>query len=107
MAEHTSPKLQQLFKMLEREPSDTFLLYGIGMEHKKLDALPAAIGYFDRVIAIDPGYCYAYFQKGQTFEKMNELNQAKQAYRDGIVAAKQKGDAHAQSELEGALDMIG
>jgi tetratricopeptide (TPR) repeat protein len=106
MPQVNSEKLQQLFKLLEREPNDTFLLYGIGMEYKKLDALPTAIEYFDRVIAADAGYCYAYFQKGQVFEKMNDPQKAKQAYRDGIAAAKRAGDAHAQSELEAALDML-
>jgi hypothetical protein len=31
---------------------------------------------------------------------------AKQAYSDGIIAATKSGDAHARSELEGALAMI-
>jgi tetratricopeptide (TPR) repeat protein len=106
MPEVNSEKLQQLFRLLQREPNDTFLLYGIGMEHKKLDALPAAIEYFDRVIANDAGYCYAYFQKGQVFEQMADPEKAQQAYRDGIAAAKRAGDAHAQSELEAALDML-
>ena len=106
MSEVNSEKLSQLFKLLAREPNDTFLLYGIGMEYKKLDALPSAIEYFDRVIATDAKYCYAYFQKGQVFEKMGQAEQAKQAYRDGIEAAKLASDAHAQSELEAALDMV-
>ena len=106
MSEITSPKLQQLFKMLEREPNDTFLLYGIGMEYKKLAAPARAIEYFDRVIQNDNGYCYAYFQKGQVFEQMGKTVQAKEAYADGIKAARRVGDAHAQSELQAALEMI-
>jgi len=30
-----STRLEQLEKMLQREPNDTFLLYGVAMEHKK------------------------------------------------------------------------
>jgi len=107
MPEITSPKLEQLFKMLEREREDTFLLYGIGMEYKKLAAAEKAIEYFDRVIQEDSGYSYAYFQKGQVFEQLGQPERATQAYMDGIAAAKRVGDAHAQSELESALSMIG
>jgi tetratricopeptide (TPR) repeat protein len=106
MAEITSPKLQQLFQMLEREPDDTFLLYGIGMEYKKLAAPKKAIEYFDRVIQNDSGYSYAYFQRGQVLEQIGETEKAKQAYRDGMAAANRVGDAHAQSELQAALEMI-
>src|SRR3954467_3112655 len=56
----TSERLEKLRKMLERDPNDTFLLYGVALEHKKLGDSKTAIEYLDRVIAADPGYCYAY-----------------------------------------------
>ena len=34
--------------MLERQPNDAFLLYGIALEHKKLNDHPKAIEYLDR-----------------------------------------------------------
>jgi tetratricopeptide (TPR) repeat protein len=99
-------KLQQLLKLLEREPTDTFLLYGIGMEYKKLGDARRAIEYFDRAIAVDPGYCYAYYQKGQVSEQLGLVEQARQSYGDGIAAARRVGDAHAQSELEAARELL-
>ena len=102
----TSDKLRQLFRLIEREPNDTFLLYGVGMEYKKLSAYAQAIEYFDRVISIDPGYCYAYFQKGQVCELMSKPEQARRAYQDGIAAAKRVGDSHAQGELEAAMEAL-
>ena len=106
MSEISSPKLGQLFKMLEGEPADTFLLYAIAMEYKKLSAPEKAIEYLDRVIQNDSGYSYAYFQRGQVFEQTGEIEKAKQAYRDGTAAANRVGDAHAPSELQTALSMI-
>ncbi|MEA2733964.1 MAG: hypothetical protein QOE14_415 [Humisphaera sp.] len=101
-----SERLQQLTKMLEREPNDTFLIYGLALEHKKLGDDSRAIELLDRVIALDPGYCYAYYQKGMAFESTGDADAAKSAYRAGIDAAKKKGDAHAQSELETAMNMM-
>jgi Tfp pilus assembly protein PilF len=97
-AEPTSDKL--------REPKDSFLLYGVGMEYKKLGALEKAVEYFAQVIQNDPAYCYAYFQSAQTFERMGKSEDARRSYEAGIAAAKKAGDAHAQGELESALAMM-
>jgi tetratricopeptide (TPR) repeat protein len=101
-----SERLEKLTQLLEREPNDTFLIYGLALEHKKLGDDARAIELLDRVIAIDPGYCYAYYQKGMAFESAGDTDAAKSAYRAGIAAAKHEGDAHAQGELEAALSMI-
>lgn len=106
MKEPTSEKLQQLFRLLEREPEDTFLLYGAGMEYRKLGALDKATEFFDRAIRKDPGYCYAYYQRGQVAEQAGMLDQARQSYRDGIAAAQRVGDSHAREELQAALSLI-
>jgi tetratricopeptide (TPR) repeat protein len=106
MSAPTSDKLQKLHRMLERDPRDAFLLYAIGMEHKKLQSPALAIEYFDRTIEVDAGYCYAYFQRGQVHEQAGNLPAARDSYRAGIAAAERAGDAHAKSELEAALDMI-
>ena len=62
--------------------------------------------YLDRVLATDPGYCYAYYQKGQVLESAGDADAAKQVYRAGVEAATKKGDAHARSEIEGALLLL-
>ena len=59
-----SDKLQKLQQMLEKQPNDTFLLYGIAMEHKKASDWKTAIDFFDRAIQSDVNYCYAYFPEG-------------------------------------------
>jgi tetratricopeptide (TPR) repeat protein len=92
--------------MLDKQPDDPFLLYGIALEHKKLNEPATAIEYLDRCIAADPNYCYAYFQRGQICEMTGDLEGARSSYNDGIVAAKRAGDGHAQSEIEGALQMM-
>ena len=106
MAYPVSDRLRQLEQMLAREPNDTFLLYGIALEHKKAGDLPAAIEYLDRVIQIDPGYCYAYHQRGLAYEAQGDMESAKRSYRDGMEAAAKKGDEHARQEIEAALMMI-
>ncbi len=101
-----SQRMSKLQAMLQKQPDDTFLLYGLAMEYKKAGDPAKAVEHFDRVIALDPGYCYAYHQKGLVHESQGDTDAAKQAYRDGIQAAIKKGDDHARGEIEAALSMI-
>ena len=104
--EGMSERLEKLKSMLERQPNDAFLLYGIALEQKKLGQPDEAIAYLDRVIGVDPNYCYAYHQKGLVHESQGEMEAAKAVYRQGIEAAKRSGDAHAGEEIAAALSMI-
>jgi len=99
-------KLSQLAAMLAQQPRDPFLLYALGMEHKKLNDLAKAIEFYSRTIEVDPNYCYAYYQRGQTLEQQGDTNAAKASYRTGIDAARRTNDEHARSELETALQML-
>ncbi len=101
-----SERLEKLRQMLAKEPDDAFLLYGIALEHKKLNDPAAALDFLDRVTGIDPSYCYAYHQKGLVHESQGDTEAAKVAYREGIAAAIKKGDDHARGEIEAALSMI-
>jgi Tfp pilus assembly protein PilF len=101
-----STRLEQLEKMLAKEPGDTFLLYGLAMEHKKAGNADLALQLLEKVVQIDPGHGYAFFQRGQIEEMRGEMDAARKAYADGVAAATKSGDAHARSELEGALAML-
>lgn len=90
--------------ILDSKPEDTFARYGLAMEYAKEGRHGEAVEEFRAVIARDPGYAYAYYQGGQALEKLGRIEEAKQIYRAGIEAAK---DAHARSELQAALDLLG
>ena|SRR5208282_6624818 len=102
----SSDRLEKLRQLLEKSPGDAFLLYAMAMEHRKSGDAAAALEYFDRVIQHDPGYCYAYHQKGMLLESMGNFADAKTAYRQGIEAAERKPDLHAREEIAAALSMI-
>ena len=101
-----SDRLEKLHALLERDPNDSFLLYAIALEHKKAGQHPAAIEWFNRVIAKDPSYCAAYHMAAQTHEDAGDVEAAKKSYRDGITAATKKGDGHAAAEMQAALDLL-
>jgi Tfp pilus assembly protein PilF len=99
-------RLQKLTELLEKSPDDAFLLYAIAMEHKNAGNAPLAGEFFDRVVKRDPGYCYAYHQKGLLLESTGDVEGAKAVYRQGIAAAEKKGDLHAKEEINAALTLL-
>ena len=66
-------RLEMLKEMVERNPQDSFLRYGLAMEHRNAGDLEAAIGEFRALIAANPDYVAAYFHGGQTLERLGRV----------------------------------
>jgi tetratricopeptide (TPR) repeat protein len=100
-------RLNRLKELLQENPKDSFVRYGLAMEYARQARLEEAIGEFRTLIAADPDYVAAYFHAGQTLEKLGRSDEARTIYREGIEAAGRRGDDHARSELEAALEFLG
>jgi Tfp pilus assembly protein PilF len=102
----TTERMHKLRAMLENDAADPFLLFAMGMEHKKLGQTADAVDWFRKTLAKDPGYCVAYHQAALACEDAGDIDRAKELYREGITVARRKGDDHAASEMQAALSMI-
>ncbi|MFT3686319.1 MAG: hypothetical protein QM783_15600 [Phycisphaerales bacterium] len=71
-----SDRLAKLEKLLALDPADTFVLYGIAQEHGKAGDFAKAIEFYDRTLAADPAYCYAYFHKARAQQAAGDLTGA-------------------------------
>lgn len=99
-------RLETLNKFVASDPHDTFATYGLAMEHAKRGETALALKWFDRTLAIDPHYCYAYFHKARTQRDSGDDPGAIATLRVGLQQARACGDMHAASEIEGFLDEI-
>lgn len=100
------PSIEQLERLLVTDPTDTFVLYGLAQEHAKAGETDRAVSYYDRVIAIDPHYHYAYFHKARALEEAGRDEEAAATLRAGLDRARTAGDAQAVSEIAGYLDQL-
>jgi len=107
MMTQPTDRLSKLRAMLEREPDDPFLLYGIALEHRKRGEFALAQEHFARVIAREPGNCPAHHMRAQAYAEMGDLDAARRAYREGIATAVRVGNNHARGEMEGELELLG
>lgn len=99
-------RIKQLETLLQAEPDDAFCLYGLAMEYAKLHRHTEAIAWFDRTLAVDPDYCYAYFHKAKSQEEGGDAAAAQATLRTGLCRAQAIGDAKAMSELAAYLDEL-
>ena len=97
------PSVAQLTKLLTLDPADTFVLYALAQEHARLGDHSAAILWYDKCLAIDPHYCYAYFHKARSQHALADTPAAIATVRSGIDAARKAQDGKALSELQGLL----
>ena len=100
-------RIETLQQMLEADPGNCFLRYGLAQEHIKAGANDDAIVEFEKILETNPDYQAAYFHAGKTLEKLGRKDDARSTYQRGVETSHRTGDVHARSELEGALSELG
>ena len=99
-------RLARLKQLVEKNPRNSFALYGIAMEYKSRGALERASEYFEELLNQFPRYRAAFLQHGLTLVDLGEVERARHAFEKGIYTCEEDGDAHAVSELKEALGRL-
>lgn len=97
------PSIEQLEKLLTVDDTDTFVLYALAQEHAKAGNHDAAIGFYDRCLAVDEAYCYAYFHKARSLEAVDRVSDAIGTLEAGLAVAQRVSDAKASGEISSYL----
>jgi tetratricopeptide (TPR) repeat protein len=103
----SAERLESLKRMVEQNPGDSFLRYALAIEYRNAGDLERAVGEFRALLATNPEYGPAYYQGGQTLERLGRLGEAREMYREGVALTTRKGDQHARGEMQAALDLLG
>jgi thioredoxin-like negative regulator of GroEL len=101
-----SPRLRQLQEFLAESPDDPELRYAVAMEHLSLGDTETAVQCFRDLTAASPRYVPTYLMLGQTLLRLGDEDGAKAVLRQGVAAAGQTGNVHAQGEMQGLLDSL-
>ncbi len=100
------PRIEDLKKLLAAEPNDAFVLYALAQEHAKLTQFAEAIALYDRCLAADPSYLYAFYHKARAQQAAGDVPAALATLRTGIAAARGRGDSKAWNEMQSFLDEL-
>jgi hypothetical protein len=100
--------MAQIEAMLAEDPDDEFLRYGLAMEHASAGDDAACVEVLRDLIARTTAkpYIPAFLMAGQSLVRLDRIPEASAILRQGIEAAGNAGDIHAQGEMQGLLDSI-
>jgi Flp pilus assembly protein TadD len=100
-------RLETLEEFLSANPNDAFVRYGLAQEYLKQGRADQAVEQFRAILERNAEYKAAYYHLGQALERLGRLDEARDAYGQGIEVTTRLGDQHTRSELQTALDMLG
>ena len=101
-APHRPPKsaaLANFERMLASGRDSALLRYSIGNEHVKAGDFDAAIDALEQAVTMDATYTAAWKLYASALEHAARHAEALDAYRRGIVVARQRGDRQAEKEM--------
>jgi Flp pilus assembly protein TadD len=100
--------MAQIEAMLAEEPNDSFLRYGLAMEHASTGDDESCVAVLRDLIAraaAEP-YIAAFLQCGQALARLDRNAEACEVLKTGIEAARRTGDFHAMGEMQGLLSSL-
>lgn len=99
-------RLESLKEMLEKDPSDPFTRYALGLELVSTKMPDEAAGIFEELIISDPSYHAVYYQLGKVYEALGDADKARKIYEKGIYITTSQSEFHAKEELQSALNEL-
>jgi tetratricopeptide (TPR) repeat protein len=99
-------RIEQIRKLLAKEPTDAFLNFSLAMEYQGAGQLDNAIAQFDRTIAVAPDYLAAYVRKAELLIMSRRFDDARPVLEHGATLARAAKDQHMVDNLQHMLDML-
>jgi tetratricopeptide (TPR) repeat protein len=99
-------RLNKLLTFLAEQPDDPFILYALATEYNSLNDTEQAFYYYLKLVEEHPMYVGTYYHLGKLHQKQGNEAEAIAIFQLGMQRAREKGDRHAFSELQGALNVI-
>lgn len=99
-------RVQMLKSLIQEDPNDPFLHYGLAMEEAK--ASPSnALSLFEHLLAKFPDYLPAYYQFALVLVDCGQISKAIEVLQSGAQLAKLQGELKTMGELQTLLDQLG
>jgi predicted Zn-dependent protease len=87
-------------KLLAAGQDSALLRYSLGNAYYKEGEPERAVEHLSKAVAQDPSYSAAWKMYGKVLVELGRLEQAADAYAQGIAVAEQNGDIQAAKEMK-------
>jgi Tfp pilus assembly protein PilF len=91
--------ISSLEKLLGTPRDGAALRYALGLEYARAGDLERSVGHLREAVTRDPLYSAAWKALGKALSDLDRPAEALEAYRQGIEAARKKGDRQAEKEM--------
>lgn len=98
-----NPRIDALRKMVERNPNDARLRFGLANEYEKLGRWELAAQALREYLALAEDEGNAWGRLGRALRELGRDAEARDAYRNGIDAANRHGHPSMAAEFEDVL----
>lgn len=95
-----SDRIAPLLAMLDRGQDSALLRFSLGNEYVAAGDFAAAAEHLRQAVAMDRSYSAAWKLLGRALTEEGAVAEAKEAYREGIAVAGEKGDRQAAKEMQ-------
>jgi tetratricopeptide (TPR) repeat protein len=100
-------RLAQLKALLQSEPGDPFLVYGVAQEYVSGGDHAAARPWFEQLVKEHPDYVPTYYHYGLSLYHLEELETAIEVWKKGVEVASASGDRKTVAEIKELLEDLG
>lgn len=101
-----NPRLSKLQHLLETSPRDPFLLHAMGIELQREGRFEEAVTYHRKALEVDPAHLGTFFHLGKCLERMEQWEEALEAFDAGIALAAELKEFKTMSELTLARQLL-
>lgn len=95
-----NPKIEQFKKILQMDPKDETLWFGLGKAYMSDENWEEAIPALEECIKVRPNYSAAYFALAQSLQRNHEFEKCHTICNEGISVATNNGDLLVIKNLE-------
>ena len=97
------PSVEELLELLEEDPNDYMLRYGLGMEYLRGQQYAEAMAAFEQTIQTQPGYSVAYRELARCLMRLDQSEKARPILVKGKEVATGKSDLQVIKDIEQLL----
>jgi len=101
-------RIKALLALAAAQPEEVMIWYGLANEYAKLERWQEAVDALRRTLALNPDYTSAYQMLGTALMNLDQREEARRAWTEGIEVAGRVGAWKARQHMERLLaDMAG
>jgi len=95
-----NPKIEQFKKILQLDPKDETLWFGLGKAYMSDENWTEAVPALEQCIQVKPDYSAAYFALAQSLQQESHIEKCRSVCDGGITVATSNGDLLVIKNLE-------